>query len=141
MPQKMICLKFYKIHLLNGNIKPIVEKVVNLCETCIKFRKLLPQPIVAFLKVDDFNETVSLDLHQLQLGLWYMHMKDEFTKFSAAAIIASKIHGANVFIKGTIFMKFVSDSILKYKQKQHSGLGVTVFANDSIRLCRQFYWK
>ena len=70
-----------------------------------------------------------------------MHMEDEFKKFSAAAIIASKIHCANIFIKGTIFIKFVSDSILKYKQKQHSGLVVTVFGNDSIRLCRQFYWK
>ena len=46
-------------NLLNGNIKPIVERVVNLCETCIKFRKLLRQPIVAFLKADDFNETVT----------------------------------------------------------------------------------
>ena len=46
-------------NLLNGNIKPIVERVVNLCETCIKFRKLLPQPIVAFLKADDFKETVT----------------------------------------------------------------------------------
>ena len=149
-------------NLLNSDIKLIIKKVVNLYETCIKFRKPSPQTIVAFLKADDFNETVSLHLHQLQPGLWYMCMIDEFTKFSATAVITSKSHSANIFIKywivifgapkkifsengrkftGETFIKCVNDSILKYKQLQHSVLGVMVFAKDTIRLWQQFYWK
>lgn len=72
------------------------KKVVNSCKTCIKFSKPSPGPIVTFLKADNFNETMSLDLHQLEPGLWYMHMVDEFTKCSAAAIITSKSHCANI---------------------------------------------
>ena len=82
--------------MLNCDIKLIVEKVVNLCETCIKFRKPSPRPIVAFSNADDFNDTVSPDLHQLQPGLWYMHMIDKFTKFSAAAIITFSPWGNGV---------------------------------------------
>ena len=85
-------------NLLNSDIMLIVIKVVNSCKTCIKFRKPLPRPIVAFLKADDFNETVS-DLRQLQPGLWHVHIIDEFTKFSAAAIIMSKSHFRNIFVK------------------------------------------
>ena len=82
-------------------------------------RKPSPGPIVAFSKVDDFNETMSLDLHHLQPGLWCMHMIDEFTKFSAAAIIASKSHCENIFINDwiTIFgapKKIFSDNVREF---------------------------
>ena len=55
--------------------------------------------IAAFSKTEDFNKIMSLDLHQLEPGLWCMHMIDEFTKFTAAAIINSKIHCANIIMK------------------------------------------
>ena len=142
-------------NLLNSDIKLIIKKVVNLYETCIKFRKPSPQTIVAFLKADDFNETVLLHLHQLQPGLWYMCMIDEFTKFSATAVITKQKPLCKYLYKildcdfwctkenfsengrkftGETFIKCVNDSILKYKQLQHSVLGVMVFAKDTIRL-------
>ena len=82
-------------------------------------------------------------------------MIDKFTKFSTAAIITRKSHCANIFIKywiaifgapkkvsqtmagsllGKTLMKCVNNSTLKYKQLQHSVLGVTVFVKDTIRL-------
>ena len=86
-------------NLLNNDNKSLVKKVIDSCETCIKFRKPKPRPIVAFSKADDFNKTVSLDLHELKPGLWYFHMVDEFSRFSAAAIITNKSHCAKVFLR------------------------------------------
>ena len=69
--------KILNANLLNSDIKLIVEKVVKSCETCIIIEKTITRTIVAFSKLDDFNETMSLDLHHLQPGLWCMHMIDE----------------------------------------------------------------
>ena len=44
------CLKRF----LNSDIKLITEKVLNSCETCIKSRKPLPRPIVAFSKAKTY---------------------------------------------------------------------------------------
>ena len=89
-------------NLLNNDIKFLVKKVIDSCETCIKFRKPKPRPIVAFSKADNFNKTVSLDLHELKPGLWYFHMIDKFSRFSAAAIITNKSHCAKVFLRYSI---------------------------------------
>ena len=71
MLQKIAWKKFLKdANLLNNDIKSLVKKVIDSCKTCIKFRKPKPRPIAAFSKADDFNETVSLDLHELKPGLW-----------------------------------------------------------------------
>ena len=86
-------------NLLNNDIKSLVKKVIDSCKTCIKFRKPKLRPIVAFSKADDFNKTVSLDLRELKPGLWYFHMIDEFSRFSAAAIITNKSHCAKVFLR------------------------------------------
>ena len=65
----------------------------------MKFRKPKPRAIVAFSKADDFNKTVSLKLHELKPSLWYFHMIDEFSRFSAASIITNKSHSAKVFLR------------------------------------------
>ena len=85
-------------NLLNNNIKSLVEKIIDSCETCIKFRKPKPRPIVAFSKADGFNKTVSLDLHELKPGLRYFHMIDGFSRFSAGAIITNKSHCPKVIV-------------------------------------------
>ena len=40
----------------------------------------------------EFNETVAVDLHQLEKNRWHLHMIDEFTRFSMGAIMTSKSH-------------------------------------------------
>lgn len=37
-----------------------------------------------------YNETVAVDLHELEPGLWYLHAIDHFTRFSAGSIITTK---------------------------------------------------
>ena len=41
-------------------------------------------------KADSFNQAISIDLHYLEKNYWYLHMVDEFTRFSAGAIITSR---------------------------------------------------
>lgn len=67
-----------------------LEQVVNSCETCLKYKKPAPKPAVGFPLASDFNETVAVDLHQLGPSLWYLHIIDVFTRFSAATVITSK---------------------------------------------------
>ena len=49
------------------------------CDICIKYRKPLPHPVVGYVKATTFNETISVDLHEIQSNIWYMHIIAEFT--------------------------------------------------------------
>ena len=63
--------------LLTKDISLLIKKVVNTCETCIKYCKPNPCPVVAFTKAEDLNQTGSVDLHHLSTNFWYMHLVDE----------------------------------------------------------------
>ena len=77
-------------NLLNTELFPLIKEVVNRCTTCIKFKKPSSRPIVGLSKAEDFNQDVSIDLHEIKTKLCYMHIVDEFTRYSAAAIISTK---------------------------------------------------
>lgn len=55
-----------------------------------KISKIKSRPVVGLLKATDFNETVVFDLQQLEKKNWYLHMIDEFTRFSTGPIMSSK---------------------------------------------------
>ena len=76
-----------KVNLLNKETSQLIHFVVNNSENCIKFLKPHPRLVVGFAKADDFNQTVSADLHKLQPKSWYIHMVDKFTRFISAAIV------------------------------------------------------
>ena len=38
----------------------------------------------------DFNDLVAVDVHQLEPPMWYLHVIDVFTRFSAGDIVRSK---------------------------------------------------
>ena len=46
--------------------------------------------MVGFPLANDYNQTVAVDLHQLEPNLWYLHIIDEFTRFSAGCITRTK---------------------------------------------------
>ena len=71
-------------------------------ETCIKIRKPVPQPIVAFAKAEGFNQTVPVDLHELKPNLWYIHIIYEFTRYYKAVIITSKSMSTKAYLKNWI---------------------------------------
>ena len=81
----------------------IIDKVVSHCKTCQQYKKPIPRPAVGLLKANDFNDTLAMDLHQLEQNLWYLHLIDKFSRFSNAVIIKSK--STNIIIK----------KILKYR--------------------------
>ena len=39
-----------------------------------------------------YIETVAMDLHELEPGVWYLHAIDHFTRCSAGSIITTKKH-------------------------------------------------
>lgn len=39
-----------------------------------------------------YNEPVAEDLNELEPGLWYLHIIDQFTWFSACSILNSKTY-------------------------------------------------
>ena len=61
-----------------------------------------PRPIVGYAKATTFNETVSMDLHEIQSNVWYMHIIDEFSRLSNAVIIRSKAVTAKTFLKNWV---------------------------------------
>jgi transposase InsO family protein len=72
------------------NIQKLCEEVVKECETCVKFKKPSPKPAVGLPLATRFNETIAVDLHQLESNIWYLHIIDEFTRYSAGCIIDNK---------------------------------------------------
>ena len=68
----------------------MVDEMCTKCEVCLKLKK----PVVAYLLAREFNETVALNLHELDSNdLYYAHFIDHFTRLSGAAIIRSKDQG------------------------------------------------
>ena len=70
-----------------------IEKIIQSCDICIKYGRAQPKPSVGLPQSIEFNGCVSLDLHQLtQLGksVWYLHIIDQFSRFSMAKIVYNK---------------------------------------------------
>ena len=88
--------------LISNDLKQITDKAIESCETCQKFRKTPSKPVVAFTKSDSFNETLSPDLHELKPNPWYLHVVDEFSRFSAASLIANRSLVAKSFLKNWV---------------------------------------
>ena len=78
----------------------MLTEIVERCEVCERYRKQPQKPAVGFPKATDFNETVAVDLHELGKNLWYLHIIDEFTRFSAGAIMTCK--RPSVFVQNFI---------------------------------------
>lgn len=65
-------------------------------------------------KVNEFNQTVSVDLNYLKRNLWHLQMTDGFTRFTAGEIIPSKAVATKAFMQHWIVifgspMKIFSD--------------------------------
>ena len=70
-----------------------VKSVINDCDVCQRFGRALPRPVVGLPLAQEWNHTVSLDLHEVSgsgHSLWYLHMIDVFSRFSAAVFITNK---------------------------------------------------
>ena len=93
----------------------------------------MPRPAVGLPRAYDFNDTVAMDLHQLGPNLWYLHLIDEFSRFSNAAIIKSK--SSNVVIK--VFLKYWI-SLFGTPNTLFSKNGGEFVSKDFIDFCENF---
>ena len=68
-----------------------VTNITNSCDTCKRYKKTPPRPVVTFPLATTFNETVALDLKTYKNNaVYFLHMIDHATRFSAAGVIRSK---------------------------------------------------
>ena len=97
------------------------------------YRKAIPKSVVGFSWATDFNQTVGMDLHQLEESVWYLHIIDEFTRFSNAIIIRNK--GTSTVIK-----KFLQSwiSIFGSPNKVFSDNGSEFESEEFKDLCENF---
>lgn len=68
----------------------LLQKIINKCEVCQKYCKTKPKPAVGLPLASTYNETVAVDLHELEPGVWYLHIIDQFTRFSAGSVLTTK---------------------------------------------------
>jgi len=58
----------------------------GLCKRLWVFRE-------ALYKIEGYYYNKAVDLHELELGVWYLHAIDHFTHFSAGSIVTTKKPG------------------------------------------------
>ena len=70
----------------------VIEDVCSTCEICVRYKKPKARPIVGLPRGKTFNEIVALDLKCLEVAnnIYFLHMIDMVSRFSAAKIIHNK---------------------------------------------------
>ena len=85
-----------------------IDEVSISCDSCKRYKKTIPGPVVTFPLASEFNETVAMDLKTYKKDkIYFLHIIDHVIRFSVAAVIRSK--------KGEVIMKeFFSNWIAIY---------------------------
>ena len=120
----------------DAGLMKIIDEVVQACDVCRKYKKPVPRPTVGLSRAEDFNHSVALDLHELGPNLWYLHMIDEFTRFSNAVLIREKY--PVVIIRN--FLKF-GVSIFGAPKKVFSDNGGEFIGEEFYEICEAFNIK
>lgn len=68
----------------------ILQQMVHDSDICQRYSKTKSKPAVGLPLASEYNETVAVDLHELEPGVWYLHVIDQFTRFSAGSIVKTK---------------------------------------------------
>ena len=74
----------------DSEIFKAVDDVTSTCETCIKYKKQQPRPVVAMSMASVFNETVAMDLKVCNNGSYFLVLVDIATRFCRAVVISDK---------------------------------------------------
>ena len=82
---------------ISSESSKVLHDVIDKCDTCLMHKPTPRKPAVCLPLAGDFNETVAVDLHELQPNVYYLHIIDIFTRFSSGAIIKTK--QADEFVK------------------------------------------
>ena len=103
----------------------MLQNIVKSCETSVKYRSTPLKPVVGLPMSCEFNETVAVDLHELENGIWYLHIIDLFTRFSAGSIVKTKKSSEFIkkFLQGWVSIfgapkKLLNDNGGKFNSKE-----------------------
>ena len=91
---------------VSQNVDALVDKATSSCETCEKFGKKPPKPVVGSPLSHAFNGVISLDLHEFRGRddyRYYIHIIDLFSRYIQAALISSKKGGKVVDVFNRIW--------------------------------------
>ena len=73
----------------DANLENKISQVTDECETCKKFQKSPPRPVVSVPLADNFNDVISMDLKSYGKS-YFLVIVDLYTKFCAATVINDK---------------------------------------------------
>lgn len=111
--------------VVSDNIFTLLEKVVSKCDLCARFKRTPSRPVVGLPMATCYNETVALDLFEVETNVWVFHMIDMFSRFSAACVIKTKRASeiVNMFIRHWISIhgppkKCFSDNGLEFNNQE-----------------------
>ncbi|VDI61048.1 Hypothetical predicted protein [Mytilus galloprovincialis] len=116
-----------KAGMTNADTIDILRSVCENCDICMTNKRPSSKPVVGLPLATEFNETVAVDLHELEHNVWYLHIIDEFTRFSAGSIMKTK--------KGSEFVKKFLESWISIHgspRRLYSDNGGE-FNNDEVR--------
>lgn len=99
----------------------------------MKYRKAPLCLIFGHGKATTFNGTISMDLHELQSNIWYMHIIDEFSRYSNAVIIRSKAAVVKAFLK--------QGELFGVQRKTFSDNGGEFISEELYNMCDAFRIK
>ena len=88
----------------DDNVRKAIEKVSSECETCLKFSKAAPRPVVSLPMASKFNETVSMDL-KFYDGKIFLVLVDLATRYCAASLLGNKLP---MTVIRAIFVRWIS---------------------------------
>ena len=75
---------------LNDEISQIVDNISAECETCKRYKKTPPTPVVSLSLATRFNEVITMDLKKFA-DVYFLHLIDLFTRFCKSKVITRKI--------------------------------------------------
>lgn len=91
---KQFADRLQRLILSSGNTDKdcpvILQEIIRDCEVCQRYSRTKPRPAVGLPLASEYNKTVAMDLHELEPGVWYLHIIDHFTRFSAGNIVRTK---------------------------------------------------
>ena len=126
-PSEKLLKLLHDADIHDSQLESKIKKIEEHCETCLKFRKAKPKPIVAFPLSKEFNESVAMDLKFCDTKP-ILHLIDHATRYSAASVVRSK-H------KETISAKFFEIWITYFGSPgQILSDNGGEFANDDFRI-------
>ena len=84
-----------------------LDDVAENCETCKRYKRVPPRPVVSIPIGQKFLDVVAMDLKHIRDNSWVLHLIDSFTRFSGGTIIYNK--RPETIIKGILecWVKFL----------------------------------